>query len=93
MCAQRYQHRYRHILVDEFQDTNRAQYELVQASLAEAHKRNIFVVGDEDQSIYSWRGADFRNVLRFRQDYPRGAGLSAGAELSLDQTILEAARQ
>ncbi len=64
----RYQQRFLHILVDEFQDTNKAQYQLVQ-QLGSAH-RNVFVVGDEDQSIYSWRGADFRNVLRFRKSYP-----------------------
>jgi len=65
---ERYQKRFTHILVDEFQDTNKAQYELVRR-LASA-RRNVFVVGDEDQSIYSWRGADFRNVLGFRQTYP-----------------------
>ena len=65
---QKYQERYLHILVDEFQDTNAAQYELLQL-LAGGH-RNLFVVGDEDQSIYSWRGADARHVQRFRHDYP-----------------------
>ncbi|NLD71343.1 MAG: UvrD-helicase domain-containing protein, partial [Chloroflexi bacterium] len=65
---ERYQRRFSHILVDEFQDTNTAQYELVR-HLASA-QRNVFVVGDEDQSIYSWRGADFRNVERFREAYP-----------------------
>lgn len=66
---QRYQRRYEFVLVDEFQDTNKAQYELV-AHLS-AGRNNVFVVGDEDQSIYSWRGADFRNVLRFRKDFPQ----------------------
>jgi len=63
-----YQHRYTHILVDEYQDTNRAQYLLVR-QLATLH-RNLFVVGDEDQSVYSWRGADVRNILQFEDDYP-----------------------
>ncbi len=65
---QRYRERYQYIMVDEFQDTNSVQYQLVR-QLA-GNDGNIFVVGDEDQSIYRFRGADFRNVLRFRQDYP-----------------------
>jgi DNA helicase-2/ATP-dependent DNA helicase PcrA len=65
---QKYQRLYQHILVDEFQDTNIAQYTIVKLLAGEHH--NLFVVGDEDQSIYSWRGADFRNVQRFREDYP-----------------------
>ncbi|WP_322796733.1 ATP-dependent helicase [Tepidiforma sp.] len=60
--------RYRHVLVDEFQDTNRAQYELAR-QLASVH-RNITVVGDPDQSIYSWRSADIRNVEHFQRDFP-----------------------
>ena len=64
----KYARRFEHILVDEFQDTNLAQYKLLR-SLASFHK-NIFVVGDADQSIYRWRGADYRNVLRFQEDYP-----------------------
>lgn len=63
-----YQERYLHVLVDEFQDTNMAQYELVKLLVDKYH--NLFAVADEDQSIYSWRGADFRNVLRFRDDFP-----------------------
>jgi DNA helicase-2/ATP-dependent DNA helicase PcrA len=63
-----WQERFKHILIDEYQDTNHAQYRLVRL-LAERYK-NIMVVGDPDQSIYSWRGADIRNILDFEKDYP-----------------------
>ena len=63
-----YQERYQHLLVDEFQDTNMAQYELLKRLGAGHH--HLYAVADEDQSIYSWRGADYRNVLRFRDDFP-----------------------
>jgi DNA helicase-2/ATP-dependent DNA helicase PcrA len=87
---ERYQRRYEHVLVDEFQDTNRAQYDIVQ-HLA-AGQRNIFVVGDEDQSIYSWRGADFRNVLRFRSDFADARVFLLEQNYRSTQTILKAAR-
>lgn len=67
LIREKYARRYQHILVDEFQDTNLAQYVLLK-HLASFH-RNLFVVGDADQSIYRWRGADYRNVLRFKSDF------------------------
>ncbi len=67
MILQAYRNRYQHILVDEFQDTNMAQYVILKL-LAQEH-RSLFVVADEDQSIYSWRGADYRNIVRLRNDF------------------------
>ncbi len=66
--CKRYQERYRHVLLDEYQDTNHAQY-CIARMLSEKHG-NIFAVGDEDQSIYSWRGADINNILDFARDFP-----------------------
>jgi DNA helicase-2/ATP-dependent DNA helicase PcrA len=86
----KYQQRYVHILVDEFQDTDSAQYQLVR--LLTETRRNLFVVGDEDQSIYGWRGADFRNVRRFRQDYPEARVILLEQNYRSTQNILEAAR-
>ncbi|MCD6291508.1 MAG: UvrD-helicase domain-containing protein [Anaerolineae bacterium] len=86
---ERYQERYEHILVDEFQDTNSAQYELVK--LLSALWRNLFVVGDEDQSIYRFRGADYRNVQRFRQDFPDARVILLERNYRSTQIILDAA--
>ena len=85
-----YSNRFEHVLVDEFQDTNLAQYELLKL-LARKHG-NIFVVGDEDQSIYRWRGADYRNVLRFESDYKDSARILLEQNYRSTQTVLDTAR-
>jgi DNA helicase-2/ATP-dependent DNA helicase PcrA len=85
----KYQRRYTHILVDEWQDTNTAQYELVRL-LSAAHS-SIFVVGDEDQSIYGFRGADYRNIARFRQDFPEVRVILLEQNYRSTQTILDTA--
>jgi DNA helicase-2/ATP-dependent DNA helicase PcrA len=85
----KYAQRFRHVLVDEFQDTNLAQYELVR-QLASFNK-NIFVVGDPDQSIYAWRGADWRNVQRFEQDFPDAQTILLEQNYRSHQNILNAA--
>jgi DNA helicase-2/ATP-dependent DNA helicase PcrA len=85
----KYAQRFRHVLVDEFQDTNLAQYALVK-HLASFH-RNIFCVGDPDQSIYAWRGADWRNVQRFNQDFPDAQAILLEQNYRSRQTILDAA--
>ena len=87
---ERYQHRYRYVLVDEFQDTNRAQYEIVHHLAGQ--KANVFVVGDEDQSIYSWRGADYRNVNLFRESYPKAQTYVLEQNYRSTGTILAAAQ-
>ena len=85
----RYQERYLHILVDEFQDTNITQYEL--AKLLAGKHRNICVVGDPDQSIYSWRFADIRNILSFEKDFPGARVVVLEQNYRSTQTILEVA--
>lgn len=87
---QKYRERYRHILVDEFQDTNTAQYGLLQR--LGSHHGNIFAVGDSDQSIYKWRGADYRNIDRFRQMYPDAEMILLEQNYRSTQIILDVAK-
>ena len=86
---ERYNRRYRHILVDEYQDTNRPQYELMRMLAGSEH--NVCAVGDEDQSIYSWRGADIRNILEFEQDFPEARIIRLEQNYRSTQNILQAA--
>lgn len=84
-----YQEKYRHILIDEYQDTNKAQY--VISTFLSARYRNICVVGDASQSIYRWRGADFRNIVNFKHDFPDVAEFHLEQNYRSTQTILNAA--
>jgi len=85
-----YQERFEYVLVDEFQDTNHVQYELVK--LLTAPQDNVFVVGDEDQAIYAFRGADYRNVLRFQENYSRADLILLEQNYRSTQNILDVAR-
>lgn len=87
--ADKYSDRFRYVMVDEYQDTNRMQYRLVR-HLTRLHD-NICVVGDEDQSIYSWRGADIQNILSFEKDYPRVRTIKLEQNYRSTKTILAAA--
>ncbi len=87
---ERYQAKYQHVLVDEFQDTNMAQYELLQR--LSGGYGNLFVVGDADQSIYKWRGADFRNIHRFRERYGDAQIVLLEQNYRSTQIILDAAK-
>ncbi len=86
-----YQERFKHILIDEYQDTNYAQYELVR--LLAGKYRNICVVGDDFQSIYKFRGADIRNILEFERDYPECRVIKLEQNYRSTKTILKAANQ
>lgn len=85
----KYQQKFKYVLVDEYQDTNRAQFQLIQ-QLSE-HHRNICVVGDEDQSIYSWRGADIRNILDFENIFPEAKLIKLEQNYRSSKRIIEAA--
>ncbi len=86
---ERYNRRYRYLLIDEYQDTNRPQYELMKLLAGPA--KNVCVVGDEDQSIYSWRGADIKNILEFEKDFPDVKTVRLEQNYRSTQMILEAA--
>jgi len=84
-----YQERFRHIFVDEYQDTNRAQYVIV--SMLAARHRNLTVVGDDDQAVYTFRGADIRNILSFERDYPDATKVTLDQNYRSPQMVLDAA--
>jgi DNA helicase II / ATP-dependent DNA helicase PcrA len=84
-----YNKRFQYLLIDEYQDTNRPQYELMRMLAGERH--NVCAVGDEDQSIYSWRGADIRNILEFEQDFPEAKIIRLEQNYRSTQNILQAA--
>jgi DNA helicase-2/ATP-dependent DNA helicase PcrA len=86
----KYQNRYQHFLVDEFQDTNTTQYTLLR--MLAANHSNLFVVGDSDQSIYKWRGADFRNIQRFREQFPNAQQILLEQNYRSTQIILDVAK-
>lgn len=88
---QKYQNKFKYVLVDEYQDTNRAQFDLILK--LSSHHRNLCVVGDEDQSIYSWRGADIRNILDYEDVFPDSKLIKLEQNYRSSKKIIEAASQ
>jgi DNA helicase-2/ATP-dependent DNA helicase PcrA len=88
---EKWQNQFKYIMIDEYQDTNLAQYKLVKLLTSSAN--NVAVVGDDWQSIYSWRGADFRNILKFERDYPKVAVIKLEQNYRSTKSILNAAHQ